>query len=213
VSAGPTYEKIDPVRFIGNYSSGKMGYAVAGELAGRGAEVFLVSGPVSVSANDQKIKIIDVESAAEMYEACVKLFPGCDGAVMTAAVADYSPEKQELHKMKRLTGNITLNLIPTRDIAAALGKIKKGNQILVGFALENVNELENAKKKIINKNLDFIVLNSLNDEGAGFGKDTNKITIIDKNNNQESFELKTKREVASDIVEKMISLIKEDTCQ
>jgi phosphopantothenoylcysteine decarboxylase / phosphopantothenate---cysteine ligase len=199
------------VRFIGNYSSGKMGYAVAEELAGRGAEVFLVSGPVSVSANDQKIKVINVESAAEMYEACIKLFPGCSGAVMTAAVADYSPGKQELQKMKRLKGNITLNLIPTRDIAAALGKIKKEKQILVGFALENVNELENAKKKIINKNLDFIVLNSLNDEGAGFGKDTNKITIIDKNNNQEAFELKTKREAATDIVEKIISLIKEDT--
>jgi phosphopantothenoylcysteine decarboxylase / phosphopantothenate---cysteine ligase len=208
VSAGPTYEKIDPVRFIGNYSSGKMGFAIAEELTEKGAEVILVSGPVSITTQNKKIRVIRVESAMEMYQSCIKYFPECNGAVMTAAVADFSPEKYESQKKKRGSKTFTLNLVPTKDIAAALGEIKTNNQILVGFALENNNEIENAKKKIIKKKLDFIVLNSLKEEGAGFGKDTNKITIIDKYNNREAFELKSKREVAEDIVKKMISLIR-----
>jgi len=208
VSAGPTYEKIDPVRFISNYSSGKMGFAMAEELADQGAEVILVSGPVSVTTHNEKIFLTSVESAREMYQSCIKYFPECDGAVMTAAVADFTPEKYESQKKKRGSRNFTLNLVPTNDIAAALGQMKKENQILVGFALESNDEVENAKKKIVKKKLDFIVLNSLKEEGAGFGKDTNKITIIDKYNNQQAFELKSKREAAADIVKKMISLIR-----
>jgi phosphopantothenoylcysteine decarboxylase / phosphopantothenate---cysteine ligase len=205
VSAGPTYEKIDPVRFIGNYSSGKMGYAIAEELAAQGAEVILVSGPVSVSTRKDHIKVISVESAEEMYQACVTYFPDCDGAVMTAAVADFTPANPVQVKTKRKKENLTIELKPTQDIAAALGSLKKENQILVGFALETHNEVVNAQKKLKKKNLDFIVLNSLNDAGAGFGVDTNKITIIEKGNKKQVFELKSKKEVAADIVEKMFS--------
>ncbi|MDD4108920.1 MAG: bifunctional phosphopantothenoylcysteine decarboxylase/phosphopantothenate--cysteine ligase CoaBC [Prolixibacteraceae bacterium] len=207
VSAGPTYEKIDPVRFIGNYSSGKMGFAIAEELANRGAEVILVTGPVALSTRNPGIKIIKVESARQMYDVCVNYFPECDGAVMAAAVADFTPEKIEIKKKKRGNENFTLNLVPTADIAAALGRLKREDQILAGFALENSDEIKNARQKLIRKNLNFIVLNSLNDEGAGFGTDTNKITIISQNNNSEAFELKSKRDVAADIVEKMISII------
>jgi phosphopantothenoylcysteine decarboxylase/phosphopantothenate--cysteine ligase len=207
VSAGPTYEKIDPVRFIGNYSSGKMGYAISEKLAEEGATVFLVSGPVSVTAKNSGISVIPVESAREMYDACIEYFPKCDGAVMTAAVADFTPVNSYSEKNKRGKENWNIELKPTHDIAEALGHMKKDNQMLVGFALETHNENENARRKLKSKNLDFIVLNSLNDKGAGFGVDTNKITIIDKNNNQQSFELKSKREVAADIVDKMISLI------
>lgn len=207
VTAGPTYEKIDPVRFIGNYSSGKMGFAIAEELANCGAEVMLITGPVSMSSKNPGIKTLRIDSAAQMYEHCTKFFPECDGAVMSAAVADYTPEITENTKKKRDKTGFTLNLIPTRDIAASLGKIKRADQILIGFAIETDNELEHAKEKLIRKNLNFIVLNSLNDKGAGFGTDTNKITIIDRDNNTESFELKSKRDVAADIVEKMISII------
>jgi len=207
VTAGPTYEKIDPVRFIGNYSSGKMGFAIAEELANCGAEVMLITGPVSMSSKNPGIKTLRIDSAAQMYEHCTKFFPECDGAVMSAAVADYTPEITENTKKKRDKTGFILNLIPTRDIAASLGKIKRADQILIGFALETDNELEHAKEKLIRKNLNFIVLNSLNDKGAGFGTDTNKITIIDRDNNTESFELKSKRDVAADIVEKMISII------
>ena len=185
-----------------------MGFAIAEELADQGAEVILVSGPVSVTTHNEKIFVSRVESAVEMYQSCIKYFPECDGAVMTAAVADFTPEKYESQKKKRGSKTFTLNLIPTKDIAATLGQMKKENQILVGFALESNDEIKNAKKKIVNKNLDFIVLNSLNDEGAGFGRDTNKITIIEKSNIQKAFELKTKREVAADIVKKIISLIR-----
>lgn len=207
VTAGPTYEKIDPVRFIGNYSSGKMGFAIAEELANCGAEVMLITGPVSMSSKNPGIKTLRIDSAAQMYEHCTKFFPECDGAVMSAAVADYTPEITENTKKKRDKTGFILNLIPTRDIAASLGKIKRADQILIGFAIETDNELEHAKEKLIRKNLNFIVLNSLNDKGAGFGTDTNKITIIDRDNNTESFELKSKRDVAADIVEKMISII------
>lgn len=183
-----------------------MGYAIAEELAGQGAEVFLVSGPVPISIQKAGITVISVESAEEMYEACMARFPDCDGAVMAAAVADFTPLRIEPQKTKSGNSNQTLELKPTRDIAAALGKRKKNRQVLVGFALETTNELGNAQKKLEKKNLDFIVLNSLNDPGAGFGGDTNKITIIGPDNIPQTFELKTKKEVAADIVEKMIAL-------
>ena len=184
-----------------------MGYAIAEKLADEGAEVILVSGPVSVSTKQSGIKIISVESAEEMYTACVENFPECDGAVMTAAVADFSPANPLPEKNKRGKENWLLELKPTHDIAAALGKLKKNGQLLVGFALETTDEKNSAQNKLRKKNLDFIVLNSLKDRGAGFGVDTNKITIIDKDNNQQAFELKSKKEVAADIVEKMILLL------
>ncbi len=204
VTAGPTYEKIDPVRFIGNYSSGKMGYAIAEELAEQGARVVLVSGPVSISAHHPNIKVLRVESANEMYEQSVKAFQECDGAVMCAAVADFTPADKTTVKTKRGKENWMIELTPTQDIAATLGKMKAGKQVLVGFALETNNELANAVSKLKKKNLDFIVLNSLNDQGAGFSVDTNKITIVGKDNKITNFELKPKKEVAADIVAKII---------
>ena len=207
VTAGPTYEKIDPVRFIGNYSSGKMGYAIASELAFCGAKVSLVSGPVKVKNTNPQVTVIPVESAAEMHQQCLRLFPETDGAVMCAAVADFTPENFSEKKLKRTKDYLSIHLKPTNDIAGDLGKIKTSNQILVGFALETNDELANAFLKLQRKNLDFIVLNSMQDAGAGFGFDTNKITMIDKNNNQTFFELKSKTEVASDIVFRIISEI------
>ncbi len=206
VTAGPTFEKIDSVRFIGNYSSGKMGYAIAEELANNGAEVVLVSGPVSVTAKHTGIKVIPVESAAEMFAESTQQFARCDGAIMSAAVADFTPLQPKNRKIKRGKENWQIELQPTKDIAAALGEAKTASQILVGFALETDDEIENARKKLQKKNLDFIVLNSLNEKGAGFRVDTNKITIIDRNNIQQNFELKSKREVAADIVQKIIAL-------
>lgn len=207
VTAGPTFEKIDPVRYIGNYSSGKMGYAIAEELANRGAKVILVSGPVSITTNHAGIEKIFVESAAEMFDESVSKFAMCNGAVMCAAVADFTPVSAEKQKTKRGKHNWKLELKPTKDIASALGEAKEQKQLLVGFALETNNEMVNAQKKLTNKNLDFIVLNSLNDKGAGFISDTNKITIIDKDNNQQDFELKNKKEVAADIVDKIESMM------
>ena len=206
VTAGPTFEEIDPVRFIGNYSSGKMGYAIAEELADNGAEVILISGPVSLSPINKNITKVNVKSAQEMYDASIKHFYKADGAIMAAAVADFTPISSNDNKLKRGKDNLNIELKPTKDIARELGKIKKNNQFLVGFALETNNEIENAKQKIINKNLDFIVLNSLKDKGSGFQFDTNKITIIDKNNKIEKFELKLKINVAKDIVNKIIKL-------
>ncbi len=207
VTAGPTFEKLDPVRFIGNFSSGKMGYAIAEELAEHGASVILVSGPVSVATKKNAIKVVHVESAEEMFNASIEIFASCDGAIMTAAVADYTPANPGLQKIKRVAGNLLVELRPTKDIAAHLGQIKKEKQLLAGFALETNDALENAQLKLKSKNFDFIVLNTLNDEGAGFKTDTNKITIIDKYNNLQFFELKGKKEVAVDVVEKMISLV------
>ena len=206
VTAGPTYEKIDPVRFIGNYSSGKMGFAIAEELATEGAKVTLVSGPVNLASYQSNISRINVESAQEMYKISVQAFANVDGAVMCAAVADFTPKKKAGQKTKRGKKDWMLELEPTEDIAAELGKMKSKNQILVGFALETNDELHNALKKLEKKNLDFIVLNSLNDNGAGFGVDTNKITILEKGNKRQDFQLKTKKEVARDIVEKIIEL-------
>ncbi len=204
VTAGPTLEPIDPVRFIGNYSSGKMGYAIAEVLADQGAEVLLVSGPTHLEVSSPLIKTIKVQTAQEMYDAAVNNFSDCDGAIMSAAVADFKPVIQFDEKVKRGKDDLKIILEPNKDIAAELGNIKKRNQILVGFALETNNELENAKKKIQNKNLDFIVLNSLKEDGAGFEHDTNKISIIDKNDNITNFELKSKKEVAIDIVNELI---------
>jgi phosphopantothenoylcysteine decarboxylase/phosphopantothenate--cysteine ligase len=206
VTAGPTYEKIDPVRFIGNHSSGKMGYAIAEELAEQGAQVTLVSGPVSVSTKKPNINVVKVVSAQEMYTASISAFKNSDAAVMCAAVADFTPVKKENQKTKRGKENWNIELEPTKDIAAELGRVKTKKQVLVGFALETNDEMANAQKKLLKKNLDFIVLNSLNDKGAGFGVDTNKITIVDRNNNQQVFELKSKVEVAKDIVEKIVEV-------
>ncbi len=208
VTAGPTFERIDPVRFIGNFSTGKMGYAIAEALAEEGAEVILVSGPVSISTAKKGVKLVPVESAEEMYEACISSYPQCDGAVMTAAVADFTPVHTERQKTKREMNNISIELKPTKDIAAALGTVKKPGQVLVGFALETHNEMENARLKLEKKNLDLIVMNSLKDKGAGFGFDTNKVVIVGKDNKIMAFELKSKKDVASDIVNEIISLLK-----
>ncbi len=206
VTAGGTQEQIDAVRYIGNNSSGKMGYCIAEELASRGANVILVSAKTHLEVHHNNINRINVVSSEEMFIQTTKYFPECDAAILSAAVADYKPVNQEKNKIKKTQTNLSLTLVPTKDILATLGKEKKKKQILVGFALETDDELENAKKKLINKNLDFIVLNSLNDKGAGFGTPTNKITIIDKNQKIENFKLKTKEEVAVDIVNKLVSL-------
>ncbi|HET6555939.1 MAG TPA: bifunctional phosphopantothenoylcysteine decarboxylase/phosphopantothenate--cysteine ligase CoaBC [Prolixibacteraceae bacterium] len=205
VTAGPTYEKIDPVRFIGNYSSGKMGYAIANELAEAGAKVTLVSGPVDIHIAHEGITVIPVESAEQMHEKCISIFPQTDGAVMCAAVADFTPAGFSDSKIKREKDDLTIRLKPTKDIAGDLGRLKTVSQVLVGFALETNDELANAFSKLQRKNLDLIVLNSLNDHGAGFGVDTNKITLIGKDNKPAFFKLKSKVEVASDIVDAIIS--------
>lgn len=200
ITAGPTYEKIDPVRFIGNYSSGKMGYALAETCATQGAEVTVVSGPVALTAKHPNIHIIHVESAAEMFAAATEAFPKADVGILCAAVADFTPATTATEKIKREGDVLHLDLVATRDIAAALGQAKRTDQKLIGFALETTNEKEHAKAKLAKKHLDFIVLNSLNDKGAGFVHDTNKVTIIAKNE-ERVFELKKKSEVARDIID------------
>lgn len=205
ITAGPTYEKIDPVRFVGNYSSGKMGYALAEACAEQGAEVTLVSGPVMLQTKHPAIRRIDVESAQEMYSAATTYFPQADIAILSAAVADFTPETTADKKIKRKGDELVLNLRPTQDIAAALGAIKNDKQLLVGFALETDNEVQNAQDKMKRKNFDFIVLNSLQDKGAGFRVDTNKITIIDRQQGTMAYETKSKQEVAEDIVEYIVS--------
>jgi phosphopantothenoylcysteine decarboxylase / phosphopantothenate---cysteine ligase len=200
VTAGPTYEAIDPVRFIGNHSSGKMGFAIAEELAEQGAQVNLVTGPTQQHTNHPKINVIKVTSADQMHAVCHEYFPASDVAVLAAAVADYKPEKVAEQKIKKNGESMTIALTRTPDIAASLGKIKKAGQVIVGFALETEHERDNAFKKLESKNFDFIVLNSLNDKGAGFGHDTNKITIINRKHEVTEFVLKDKKEVARDIV-------------
>jgi len=207
VTAGPTREPIDPVRFVGNHSSGRMGYALAEELAQRGAEVILVSGPTALSVKHPAIRRIDVQTADEMYAAATKHFPDADAAILAAAVADFAPETTFAQKIKDKRG-LNLKLVPTKDIAAELGRMKRPQQVLAGFALETHNETENAIQKLSKKNFDFIVLNSLNDAGAGFGYATNQITIIDKEGNSTHFGLKPKNEVAGDIVDKLVSFWK-----
>jgi phosphopantothenoylcysteine decarboxylase/phosphopantothenate--cysteine ligase len=207
VTAGPTYEPIDPVRFIGNHSSGKMGLAIAEELAKRGASVHLVLGPTSVTTDLPGIKIYKVETAEQMYEACVKEFVSADIAVMSAAVADYTPAVTATEKIKKNTGSLTVELTKTKDILKTLGQEKRKGQLLVGFALETTNEKEYALGKLTSKNADMIVLNSLNDEGAGFGHDTNKITIFERNGKETPYERKPKQQVAHDIVDRIVNLL------
>lgn len=203
ITAGPTYEAIDPVRFIGNHSSGKMGFAIAEASANLGAEVYLISGPSHQQIKHSFVHRIDVVSAQEMYTATHQFFDSVDIAILTAAVADYKPKNIASQKIKKTDSSLEISLTPTKDILASLGKIKK-HQFLVGFALETNNELENAKSKLGSKNLDVIVLNSLQDKGAGFATDTNKITIIDKDFKMKSFELKKKEEVAKDIMSEIV---------
>ena len=203
VTAGPTYEAIDPVRFIGNHSSGKMGFNIAESAANYGAEVILISGPTHLNTINPVIDLIRVTSAKEMYDACHKYFNSVDVAICAAAVADYKPKFVAEQKIKKSEASLTIELEKTQDILASLGKIKQ-NQFLIGFALETENEIENAKLKIQKKNLDLIVLNSLQDEGAGFGKATNKITFIDKDFIVEPMDLKSKELVANDIMNKVI---------
>jgi len=204
ITAGPTYEAIDPVRFIGNHASGKMGFDIANEAANLGAEVILISGPTHLKARNNSIKVVNVVAANEMYNACHQYFDSVDVAIAAAAVADYRPKNVAKQKIKKSEANFSIELEKTKDILASLGEIKK-NQFLIGFALETENEIENAKLKIQKKNLDLIVLNSLQDEGAGFRKPTNKITFIDKDFNIEPMELKSKEAVAVDILNKVIS--------
>lgn len=204
ISAGPTYEAIDPVRFIGNHSSGKMGFALAEAFAENGADVILVAGPVNLQIKHQNIERVDVKSAEQMFDACHKYFSNADIAVMAAAVADYRPKNTSDKKIKKQDVDFTkIELKETKDILKSLGEIKNSfdtEKLLIGFALETDNEIENAKSKIIKKNADAIILNSMKDKGAGFGHDTNKISIIDNNFSIESFKLKSKQEIAFDIV-------------
>ena len=207
ITAGPTYEAIDPVRFIGNHSTGKMGYDIAKEAANLGAKVYLVSGPSHQKVNNQSIELIKVTTAEEMYQACHEKYHSVDVVIAAAAVADYKPKSVAQQKIKKSDATFSIELEKTKDILLSLGTQKK-NQFLIGFALETENEIENAKLKIQKKNLNLIVLNSLNDKGAGFGQPTNKVTFIDNNFQIEPKELKSKEDVAVDIVEKIITHLK-----
>jgi phosphopantothenoylcysteine decarboxylase/phosphopantothenate--cysteine ligase len=207
VTAGPTYEPIDPVRFIGNHSSGKMGIALCEELSKRGADVRLVLGPTSSVIKPNGVKVQKVQTADEMYDAVVKEFDEADIAIMSAAVADYKPAKKATEKIKKDDSTLNVELVKTKDILKTLGEKKFNGQLLVGFALETTNERENAANKLKSKNADLIVLNSLNDEGAGFGHDTNKITIFEKGGNEIAYERKPKQQVAKDIVDRIVNML------
>lgn len=207
VTAGPTFEPLDPVRFIGNHSSGKMGIAIAEELARRGAKVQLVMGPSSLHTVLPGIHVKNVETAEEMYQACLQEFPKADVAIMSAAVADYTPVEKASEKIKKTTDTFTIELKKTRDILQSLGGMKHNGQLLVGFALETTNEQEYARNKLKKKNADLIILNSLRDEGAGFGHDTNKITIFDRNGQETAYERKPKQQVAKDIVDRIVNML------
>lgn len=200
ITAGPTYEKIDPVRFIGNYSSGKMGFALADECARRGAEVTLIAGPVNVKCTMNNVRRVDVESCQQMYDAATQAFPDADAAILCAAVADFRPATVAEQKIKRVGENLDIHLVPNPDIAAELGKMKKKSQLLVGFALETNDEQQNAEKKLQKKNLDFIVLNSLRNEGTCFRSDENQIAIISSEGRRD-YDKKPKNEVAKDIID------------
>ncbi len=200
ITAGPTYEKIDPVRFIGNFSTGKMGFALAEKCAQQGAQVTLISGPTSLSVSNPNIERINVLSAQEMYEQAISFFPDMDAAILCAAVADYRPKTLSPTKVKSKSENLTIELVKNKDIAAELGKIKKAEQKMIGFALETNDEIKNAQQKLASKNLDYIILNSLQDDKAGFGYDTNKVTIISPNSIT-PLPLMSKKEVAERIVE------------
>jgi phosphopantothenoylcysteine decarboxylase/phosphopantothenate--cysteine ligase len=207
VTAGPTYEPIDPVRFIGNNSTGKMGIALSRELAARGANVSLIIGPTALSPDGEGIQLIKVNTAEEMYQACITEFPKTDVAIMSAAVADYTPLNKSDKKIKKHHDDLNIELVKTKDILKNLGERKKNGQILVGFALETNNEKEYALNKLKNKNADLIVMNSLNDKGAGFGLDTNKVTIFDKNGDEIAYDMKPKQEVARDIVDRIVKMM------
>lgn len=207
LTAGPTYERIDPVRFIGNYSTGKMGFALADEFAARGAEVILIAGPVNLKTISAAIRRVDVVSAGEMFEQVLRFADQCDIVVSCAAVADFTPKEKSDTKIKRGKIDLNLELQPTQDIAAELGRRKKAGQLLIGFALETDDEACNAVLKLRKKNLDLIVLNSLRDKGAGFGGDTNKVTVIDRKEQQFAYDLKSKQEVATDIVDRIVDLL------
>lgn len=209
LTAGPTHENIDPVRFIGNHSSGKMGFAIAEAFAAEGAKVHLVSGPVSLESTAAEIELIRITSAAEMYERCKELIDEMDIAVFNAAVSDFTPVSPSGKKVKRGADEWSIQLKPTRDIAAEMGRKKKKGQILVGFALETDNEVEHARQKLEKKNLDLMVLNSMRDEGAGFGTDTNQVTMIDRLGNADKYELKSKRLVANDLVQRVIKMVED----
>jgi phosphopantothenoylcysteine decarboxylase/phosphopantothenate--cysteine ligase len=207
INAGPTREHIDPVRFISNHSTGKMGIALADAAAMMGAEVELVLGPVDIYPTHPAIKVTNIVSAAEMARECLSKFESADIAILAAAISDFTPENVPGNKIKRGDTDLVIRLRPTKDVAAELGRSKSEKQLVVGFALETDNEIENATGKLKRKNLDLIVLNSLRDKGAGFGFDTNLITLIDSNNNIDKFELKSKEEAAIDILNKIISMI------
>ena len=207
ITAGPTYEALDPVRYIGNHSSGKMGFALAECLAEKGAEVHVISGPSSLKLLHPSIKLTKVTSAAEMFNACLNYYPETDIAIFAAAVADYTPKTVAQNKIKKNEEVFNIELIKTKDIAKELGLLKKPHQLNIGFALETNDEIENATKKLASKNLDFVVLNSMNNAGAGFQHETNQITILDKKGQKISYELKHKKEVANDIANKIIELI------
>jgi len=207
VTAGPTHEPIDPVRFIGNNSSGKMGIALSQELAARGADVSLVMGPTAILPKGRGIQLIKVNTAEEMYQACVHEFPKADVAIMSAAVADYTPLNKSTNKIKKQHDDLSIELVKTKDILKTLGERKVNGQILVGFALETTNEREYALNKLKSKNADLIVMNSLNDKGAGFGVDTNKVTIFEKNGNEIAYETKPKQQVARDIVDRIVNML------
>jgi|ERR1043165_2016615 phosphopantothenoylcysteine decarboxylase/phosphopantothenate--cysteine ligase len=206
ITAGPTYEPIDPVRFVGNHSSGKMGIAIADHFAGDNNEVVLVKGPTNLSAQNPAIKEVKVQTAAEMFGACAQYFGWADVIVFAAAVADYTPKFPSTTKIKKKEDEFSIELVKTKDIAGELGKQKRDNQVVVGFALETNNEEANAREKLAKKNFDFIVLNSMQDKGAGFKTDTNKITIIDRAGNVVKFELKSKTEVAKDIADYVLKI-------
>ena len=207
VTAGPTFEPIDPVRFIGNHSSGKMGIAICEELAKRGAEVHLVLGPSNIKVTHRGIKVHKVQTAEEMYDTAIALFPSTDISIMSAAVADYTPVTKSMEKIKKGSETVTVELTKTKDILKTLGEKKYNGQILVGFALETTNEREYAISKLKTKNADIVVLNSLNDEGAGFGYDTNKVTIFEKNGRELSYERKPMQQVAKDIVDRIVNML------
>jgi phosphopantothenoylcysteine decarboxylase/phosphopantothenate--cysteine ligase len=209
VTAGPTQESIDPVRYIGNHSSGKMGYAIADAFAARGASVTLVSGPVSLTPGHPGVKLVKVTTAKEMFDACREIAGNVNVAVFSAAVADYTPAEPEQHKVKRGEGEWTLKLVPTKDIAGDLGRAKKSGQLFVGFALETDNGIAHARAKLERKNLDLIVLNTAGEEGAGFGTDTNRVTMIGRDGEAVDYELKPKDRVAADLVERVIKMIED----
>ena len=204
ITSGPTHEQIDAVRFIGNNSSGKMGYELAMNCLAKGGDVTFITGPTQYMPTGDKLRIIKITSAQEMYEATDSYFPSCDVAIFAAAVSDYRPETALGHKMKKTGNGMSIELVENKDIAAEMGKRKAEGQLTVGFALETNDEGGNARKKLKQKNFDFIVLNSLNDDGAGFSHTTNKVTIYSRNNNPKAFELKSKKEVASDIINEIV---------